>query len=398
MSSRRRLRRQLLLSGMAMVSWFLSGVRYDKYVHCASFMPTLLPLKFSHLFHQRSLPVVGTACWRKGSVLDLYHRDFTKVSCALNEHETMSIPVFPLRKRVRFPTDQLTFNLYEERYLQMAEYILGEQSSTSHQRSPLPVLGIVYGSHKPQMVRKGTGPIFPMVSVGDFGVLCIVQNSEEAYVPTIGGTEQRRRIRLEVQGIVRFRIEQIVQHGYETTDGATASSDLATTTIDHADATGKTVAATSTVDTAPVPRTNYPFILVNASIVTDDPQWTLSSTTGTLSDVWDVLQEASVRISCTSRKNRIPMPVSIQDCQTLARLIVASQWVRHKPGGDYSDSTWIELLEIELYSFALLSSILANAVGSTASQQLHSLVECNLVQRVEHIESMTRKHLSSWRR
>ena len=38
--------------------------------------------------------------------------------------KTLVLPIFPLRKVVRLPTEELILNLYEDRYLAMAEYIL----------------------------------------------------------------------------------------------------------------------------------------------------------------------------------------------------------------------------------------------------------------------------------
>ena len=116
------------------------------------------------------------------------------------------IPIFHLRRTVRLPTEPLTLNLYEERYLELAEYVLSQK---------YPYFGAIYSSNKPQIVRNGTGPIVPLFERGDVGVLFFVQDSEEAMIPTRGGIP-RRRIRLVAKGSVRFQIEEILQNGYDT--------------------------------------------------------------------------------------------------------------------------------------------------------------------------------------
>jgi hypothetical protein len=119
------------------------------------------------------------------------------------------LPIFPLQKRVILPTEQITLNLYEERYLQMAEHVLNPPEK--NQRN---LFGAVYASHKPQVVKGGgDGPIVPMMEPGDVGCLCCVLDSEEAFIPTVGGTP-RRRIRLTGRGAVSLRINRILCNGY----------------------------------------------------------------------------------------------------------------------------------------------------------------------------------------
>lgn len=123
----------------------------------------------------------------------------------LSTSQTIEIPIFPLRKFPRLPTDRLTLNLYEERYLQMAEFIL---SSTP------PYFGAIYVAGKPQLVSSGgRGPIVPILQSGDIGTLFRVCDSEENMVPTIGNQIVRRRIKLNAIGISRFRIVSIVSDG-----------------------------------------------------------------------------------------------------------------------------------------------------------------------------------------
>jgi Lon protease-like protein len=116
------------------------------------------------------------------------------------------IPLFPLRKTVCLPTEPLRLNLYEERYLVMAESILAQPDN--HQ-----LFGAIYASSKPQMIKNGNGPIVPMIERGDTGVLCCVIDSEESMIPTVGG-ELRHRVRLNAIGAARFRVRTILQDGF----------------------------------------------------------------------------------------------------------------------------------------------------------------------------------------
>ncbi|KAL7572837.1 hypothetical protein ACA910_014691 [Epithemia clementina (nom. ined.)] len=126
----------------------------------------------------------------------------------------LALPIFPLRKSVRFPTDSLTLNLYEPRYLDMAEYILQENDG---------IFGALYISNKAHVVQEnGCGPIVPLLQSGDVGTVFQVQFHEEAMIPTIGG-EQRRRIRLESTGIMRFQIQSILQNGFSSSSSSSSS-------------------------------------------------------------------------------------------------------------------------------------------------------------------------------
>lgn len=127
-----------------------------------------------------------------------------QLSTGTAETTMSSLPVFPLRKAVRVPTEALTLNLYEERYLEMSQCILREEEEM--------LFGAVYSSDKPQIVR-GNGPIVPLVGTGDVGVLFKVVHHDEAIIPTVG-SHSRRRIRLEAVGIGRFVISKIVHPGY----------------------------------------------------------------------------------------------------------------------------------------------------------------------------------------
>lgn len=154
--------------------------------------------------------------------------------------QTLILPVFPLRKSVRVPSEALTLNLYEPRYLQLAEYVLKQEQQW---------FGAMYSSKKPQFVAKGDGPIVPMVEPGDVGVVCSVLFHEEAMVPVSRDDgPRRRRIKLKGLAIGRFRIEQVLHNGYGR--GSICDGD-------------------STVKP-------LPFILVEASRIDDIPTTTIS--------------------------------------------------------------------------------------------------------------------------
>ncbi len=118
---------------------------------------------------------------------------------------TREIPIFPLRKFPRFPTDRLTLNLYEERYLQMADCII---------TSPLPCFGAIYVAGKPQLVTGGgSGPIVPLLQPGDIGTLFRITNSHEDLLSMNENNYSQRKIKLDAIGIARFRITRIVSDG-----------------------------------------------------------------------------------------------------------------------------------------------------------------------------------------
>ena len=121
-----------------------------------------------------------------------------------NSEDSFRLPVFPLRKTVRFPTDRLTLNLYEERYLQMSEFILSQ---------PTKFFGAFYSSESPQFVVSAMdGPIVPLIEPGDIGVVCHVQKSSDDMIPTRSG-DTRRRIRLDTLAVARFQVERVVEDG-----------------------------------------------------------------------------------------------------------------------------------------------------------------------------------------
>jgi hypothetical protein len=175
---------------------------------------------------------------------------------------TFLLPIFPLRKRVRFPSDRLTLNLYEPRYIAMCDYILQHK----YQESPVDddekdksmsyIFGAMYTSDKPQIVPQSTGPIVPVLSKGDVGILCVViEHSEMSDIPDNDQNDGRRRrkVRLEAVGISRFQIEEIIHDG---TNGLSRQKSSSPKTYDDNDD-----------DSTKMPR---PFMLVRCSILHDD--------------------------------------------------------------------------------------------------------------------------------
>ncbi len=135
------------------------------------------------------------------------HNRFYLARCFVDDvGQTLRLPVFPLKKSVKLPTEEITLNLFEERYLEMAKFVL-------RQRPGPCFFGALYCAMKPQIVSAGMGPTTPIVELGDIGVIFLVEENEEGMIPALDGS-LRRRIRLRGVAIGRFRIEAIIQNGY----------------------------------------------------------------------------------------------------------------------------------------------------------------------------------------
>lgn len=128
------------------------------------------------------------------------------------------LPIFPLRTSLKFPTENLTLNLFEDRYLAIAEYVLKDQNESRF-------FGAVHAGFRPQIVRGGVGPIVPLICKGDVGVCFLVDSFEDSLIPTIGSS-YRRRIRLLSRGIQRFRINRILDNGFGLVKGKEDASSL----------------------------------------------------------------------------------------------------------------------------------------------------------------------------
>ena len=114
---------------------------------------------------------------------------------AEKKKRTFRLPIFPLRKRVKFPTENIQLTLWEERYKLLAQSVLNQSCAqgytntntntntnidiqTNNDDNYHHMFGIVYSSHKPQIVVTNGNvmdPITPMIDIGDIGVLCLVK-------------------------------------------------------------------------------------------------------------------------------------------------------------------------------------------------------------------------------
>jgi hypothetical protein len=160
----------------------------------------------------------------------------------VGDQERFLLPVFPLRKSVRLPTESIILNLFESRYLAMAEFVLQHPTSLSAWDSTIgascflslripafessvrgqeniqqrnrPLFGALFSADMPHVVRGDrTRPPVPIASPGDIGVVFEVSESQEDMIPTLNG-ECRRRIRLCATSLHRFSVEQILHDGY----------------------------------------------------------------------------------------------------------------------------------------------------------------------------------------
>jgi hypothetical protein len=147
-------------------------------------------------------------------------------STILRAHDTnksIILPIFPLRKRVKFPTETLKLTLWEDRYKDMSRYVL-DHHSTLQSDVGMPIFGALYCSHKTQIVKGGIKPITPLVEAGDVGIICGVTSSQVF----INGEEvdlelkyeaSVEKIRLWAHGLTRFRVERILSDGLEEGNG-----------------------------------------------------------------------------------------------------------------------------------------------------------------------------------
>ena len=155
----------------------------------------------------------------------------------------LTIPIFPLRKTVKLPTDNMTLNLYESRYIQMVEeavlntgtscttaaleatYGTGIDISGTNDQSSIPLFGAIYTTHLPHIVvppsitttspnnptendKNSNTYIVPILEPNMIGSLFIVTN----HTATIQQNE-RKVIRLNATAILRFRIIKILHTG-----------------------------------------------------------------------------------------------------------------------------------------------------------------------------------------
>jgi len=113
----------------------------------------------------------------------------------------MRLPVFPL-KRVRLPTEDIGLNLIEDRYLSLAESVIGSTNQT---------FGAVCCRNHPHRIRAGVGAAVPIIRAGDLGVLCKLVNHEEG----ITRNGKRRKISTRSLVVGRFVVQSVVATGFD---------------------------------------------------------------------------------------------------------------------------------------------------------------------------------------
>ena len=106
--------------------------------HCCRVLYLLLTVSDSWAFQSRG--GAGTVATANGNnkpaisaASDSTTHTDSQTPHTLEVSEAFLLPIFPLRKRVRFPTDTLMLNLYEERYLAMSEFILAAENDFAPQ-------------------------------------------------------------------------------------------------------------------------------------------------------------------------------------------------------------------------------------------------------------------------
>jgi len=135
--------------------------------------------------------------------------------------KSIILPIFPLRKRVKFPTEPLKLTLWEERYKALSRYALDNPVNLELEPDLyMPVFGALYCSHKTQIVKGGIKPITPLVEAGDVGIICGVTSSQvfidgEEVDATQKDESSVEKIRLWAHGLTRFRVQRILSDGLD---------------------------------------------------------------------------------------------------------------------------------------------------------------------------------------
>ncbi len=152
-------------------------------------------------------------------------RDITTTTPQLPVRRLLcTIPIFPLRKTVKLPGDNITLNLYEPRYRQMVEEAIlcdtagSPCENADHCHQSIPMFGAIYTTNLPHIVvptssSQGTDDdttyIVPILEPNMVGSLFIVTN----HTKTIQHQPPRKVIRLNATVILRFRIVEIIHTG-----------------------------------------------------------------------------------------------------------------------------------------------------------------------------------------
>lgn len=131
------------------------------------------------------------------------------------EADHFILPVFPLRKRVKFPTQTLQLTLWEDRYKALSRKVLQSGSG------PDTIFGAMYCSHKSQIIKGGINPVTPIVEKGDVGIVCSVLSSQvfidgnEVEMTRINDNDVQK-IRLNAIAVGRFRVVEVLSYGHDT--------------------------------------------------------------------------------------------------------------------------------------------------------------------------------------
>lgn len=255
---------------------------------------------------------------------------------------TFLLPIFPLSKRVKFPTERLKLTLWEERYKALARYVLDSRPPrllAVDDDDAVPIFGALYSSHKAQIVRGGNSPITPVVEPNDVGVLCCVTSSQVF----VSGEEvelDRKddkdvdKIRLWGLGIARFRVVKVLSSGYNSNKDE----------IDQNDGDGQSV----------------PFILVEAVLQKDN------FITGD-NDILHLdgrLQQLLRRLDVTSRDEIL---LGLEECNQYG----------------FQQTNEKKRRLVEMLSLALTSGLEPSA---PAMEMLEMLKTCSTKERVEYLE------------
>lgn len=101
----------------------------------------------------------------------------------------LELPLFPLRKAPRCPTDRLSLNLFEPRYVALAERVLASD-------------GVFAGLHceGPHVLPRGRGPATPLVAEGGVGSVFAVDDWER----------DGSVVRIAARAFGRFAVRRVV--------------------------------------------------------------------------------------------------------------------------------------------------------------------------------------------
>ena len=271
-------------------------------------------------------------------------------SCA--DDNLITIPIFPVRKYVRLPTDTTELNLFEPRYLQMSRYILDQNFG---------IFGAMYISNKPQLVKgsnsndgRNTNPIVPILEIGDSGVVCYVEKSSEGMVPTVRDdplSELRPRIKLESVAIGRFQIQKIISDG------------------------------SNPVNNEEDPNAPLPFILVEASWI-HDKQITNDDDIQKLNELKKTINTAMLESDSTTDVRPL---LQWQEVAKMLEKVTTTQ-SDEKTGRSTTD------LEDEIFSFAAATLLLsAKPSGRSPSEMTQLLQSQSTIERLEYIQNYIKK-------